>query len=264
MRNRDERPSQATAWVTDDDDALAAIVNLLVVLADNKYRLGRHLSEWAVGSPSLEVGVACAAVAQGELGQARVLYPLLGELPFAGPVDPLERARAYNVSFLDAPFPTWSHAVTALLLVDTAITTMLEALAGSRYEALARRVPRMLEEEAFHWDFTDGRVRELVHLPGGLGHLQARVDESLEEMLCWFGQPGERGVEKLRAEGLLKLGNQELRKAYLDRVGPLLDEVGVEFRLGRNRTTGRWEERHLPWERWNRLQRRLDPVPTTT
>jgi 1,2-phenylacetyl-CoA epoxidase catalytic subunit len=260
----DARPTQANAWVTDNDDALAAVVNLLVVLADNKYWLGRHLSEWAVGAPSLEVGVACAAIAQGELGQARVLYPLLEELPFPRPVDPLGRGRAYNVSMLDAPFATWSHAVAALLLVDTATTTMLEAMAGGRYEALARRVPRMLEEEEFHWDFADGRVRELVRLPGGLGHLQARVDESLEEMLCWFGPPGEHGVETLRDEGLLKSGNQELRHAYLDRAGRLLEEVGVDLRLGRDQTSGRWEDRHLPWERWNRLQRRLSPKPTAT
>jgi 1,2-phenylacetyl-CoA epoxidase catalytic subunit len=257
----DARPAPSNAWVTENDDALAAVVNLLVVLADNKYWLGRHLSEWAVGAPSLEVGVACAAIAQGELGQARVLYPLLAELPFPGPVDPAERERTYNVSVLDAPFPTWSHAVAALLLVDGATTTMLKALAGGRYEALARRVPRMLEEEEFHWDFADGRVRELVRLPGGLGQLQARVDESLEEMLCWFGPPGEHGVETLQGEELLELGNQELRHAYLDRVGPLLEEVGVELRLGQDPTTGRWEDRHLPWERWNRLQRRLNPQP---
>lgn len=258
----DGRPTRANAWVTDNDDALAAVVNLLVVLADNKYWLGRHLSEWAVGSPSLEVGVACAAIAQGELGQARVLYPLLGELPFSGPVDPLERERAYNVSILDAPFPTWPHAVAALLLVDGAITTMLEALAGCRYEALARRVPRMLEEEEFHRDFADGRVRELVRLPGGLEHLQARVDGSLEEVLCWFGPPGEHGVETLRGEGLLDSGNQALRQAYLDRVGPLLQEVGIEPHLGRDQQTGRWEDRDLPWDRWNRLQRRLEPART--
>src|SRR6266508_2346663 len=235
----DARPTQANAWVTDNDDALAAVVNLLVVLADNKYWLGRHLSKWAVGSPSLEVGVACAAIAQGELGQARVLYPLLGELPFPGPVDPLERERAYNVSILDAPFPTWPHAVAALLLVDGATTTMLEALTGNPYEALARRVPRMLEEAEFHWDFADGRVRELVRLRGGLEHLQARVDRSLEEVLCWVGPPGEHGVETLQSEGLLNSGNQALRQAYLDRIGHLLQEVGVELHLGRDQQTGR-------------------------
>ena len=249
------RASNATAWVTDDDEALAALVNLLVVLADNKYWLGRHLSEWAVGAPSLEVAVASAAIAQGELGQARVLYPLLEELAFPGPVDPAQRSRAYRVSLLDRPFPTWSHAVAALLLVDTAVTVMLEALAGG-YPALARRVPRMLEEEAFHWDFAEGRVRELVGLPGGRGQLQAHVDRSLPELLCWFGQPGEQGVEALLAQGVLGHDNRELRRRYLERVGPVLEAAGI--------ARERLDDEDLPWQRWNPLQRRLDPPATTT
>src|SRR4029450_1366011 len=130
-------------------------------------------------------GVACAPVAQGDPARARFLSPLLGELPFPGPVDPAERSRAYRVSLLDRPFPTWSHAVAALRRVRAAVTGMLGALAGGGYAALARRVPRMLEEEAFHWDFAEGRVRELVGLPGGRGQLQAHVDRALPELLCW-------------------------------------------------------------------------------
>jgi ring-1,2-phenylacetyl-CoA epoxidase subunit PaaC len=235
-----------------EDDAGTAVANLLLVLGDNKYWLGRHLSEWAVGSPSLEVGVACAAVAQGELGQARVLYPLLQESAFPGPVDPTERARAYRVSLLDRPFPTWSHAVAALLLVDTAVTVMLEALGAGGFQALARRVPRMLEEEAFHRDFAEGRVQELAGLPGGRGQLQDRVDESLEELLCWFGRPRERGVEALRASGVLGRDNRELRQAYLDRVAPVLQAAGIRLRF---------DGEDLPWGRWNPLQRRLEPPP---
>jgi ring-1,2-phenylacetyl-CoA epoxidase subunit PaaC len=238
-----------------------AEANLLLVLGDNKYWLGRHLSEWAVGSPSLEVGVACAAVAQGELGQARVLYPLLQELAFPGPVDPAERARAYRVSLLDQPFPTWPHAVAALLLVDGALTVMLEALAGGGYAALARRVPRMLEEEAFHRDFAEGRVRELVALPGGRDRLQARVDASLAEVLCWFGRPGEPGVEALRGRGVLDADNRELRRRWLDRVAPVLEEAGIELDLPRD-PAGGLDDGTLPWERWNHLQRRLEPAPT--
>jgi ring-1,2-phenylacetyl-CoA epoxidase subunit PaaC len=246
-----------------EGDAGPAVANLLLVLGDNKYWLGRHLSEWAVGSPSLEVGVACAAVAQGELGQARVLYPLLEELSFPGPVDPARRARAYRVSLLDGPFPTWPHAVAALLLVDTALTVMLEALAGGGYAALTRRVPRMLEEEAFHRDFAEGRVRELAALPGGRGQLQARVDESLAELLCWFGRPGEPGVEALRGRGVLDADNRELRRRYLDRVAPVLEGAGVELHLARDRAGGPLEG-ELPWERWNHLQRRLEPAAPTT
>ena len=249
----ERRRGPAPAWA-EDRDTVAAVVNLLLVLADNKYWLGRQLSEWAVGAPSLEVSVACAAVAQGELGQARVLYPLLEELGFAGPADPRERSRAYNVGILDEPFATWPHAVAALLLVDGALTTMLEALAGGSYEALARRVPRMLEEEAFHAEFAEGRVRELVRLRDGRRRLQERVDDAFPEMLCWFGKAGERGVEALRAHGLLRHGSQELRQAYLDRVGPPLGQAGVD------RARRRWDDGNLPWQRWNPLQRRLEPA----
>ncbi|HEY2957893.1 MAG TPA: Phenylacetic acid catabolic protein [Actinomycetota bacterium] len=254
-----ERPRGAGAWAG-DRQAVAAAVNLLLVLADNKYRLGRQLSEWAVGAPSLEVSVACAAVAQGELGQARVLYPLLEELGFAGQADPALRGRAYNVAALDRPFATWPHAVAALLLVDGALTTMLEALAGGSYQALARRVPRMLEEEAFHTEFAEGRVRELVGLRDGRRLLQARVDAALPEMLCWFGRPDEPGVEALRGHGLLGRGSRELRRAYLDRVGPPLEEAGVELGARRDAATRGWDEGSLPWQRWNPLQRRLDPA----
>jgi 1,2-phenylacetyl-CoA epoxidase catalytic subunit len=242
--------------VPDHHATAPAVVNLLLVLGDNKYWLGRHLSEWAVGSPSLEVGVACAAVAHGELGQARVLYPLLGELGFAGPVDPVKRARSYRVAALDRPFPTWPHAVAGLLLVDTAVTIMLEALAGGDEAALTRRVPRMLEEEAFHWDFAEGRVAELATMPGGSRQLQARVDESLPELLCWFGRAGERGVEALRGRGVLAHDNRELRRRYLERVGPVLDAAGI--------VRGRLNDEDLPWERWNPLQRRLEPPAATT
>ena len=89
------------------------------------------------------------------------------------------------------------------------------------------------------------------------------MDEALAELLCWFGPPGEQGVDTLQGEGLLRSGNERLRQAYLDRIGPLLQEVGVELRLGRDQASGRWEDPKLPWQRWNRLQRRLEPVPAS-
>jgi ring-1,2-phenylacetyl-CoA epoxidase subunit PaaC len=140
---------------------------------------------------------------------------------------------------------------------------MLEALAGAAYQALARRVPRMLEEEAFHADFAAGRVAELAGPLGGAARLQALLDDALEEMLCWFGRPEEAGVETLRAAGLLSRGNDQLRQAYLDRVGPPLVEAGVALRPVRDPATGRWDHGDLPWDRWNRLQRRLDPAGAT-
>ena len=111
----------------------------------------------------------------------------------------------------------------------------------------------MLAEEAFHWDFAEGRVAELAGLPGGSRQLQARVDASLPELLCWFGRPGEPGVEALVAQGVLGQDNRRLRRRYLERVGPVLDAAGI--------VRGRLADEELPWERWNPLHRRLEPAP---
>ncbi len=233
------------------DEALAAFVNLLVVLADNKWYLGLHTSEWAVGAPVLESSVACAAIAQGHMGQARVLYPLLEELPSPVTAGPPDKGgtprRRYNVAALDEPFPTWPRTVAALLLIDGGLNTMLGSLRTTNYEQLARRVGRMLEDERFHRAFADGRVRELCTFEPGRELLQIEVDRLLPEMLCWFGPPGEPGVRALADEGLIDGDGERWRAAYLDRVTSVLDEVGV--------APPTHEE--LPWDRWNPLQRRL-------
>lgn len=245
-----------------NDRALAALVNLIAVLADTKYYLGRRVSEWTTGAPSLETAVASAAIAQEDLGHSRAIYPLLEELPWPGRPLPLEReqdrTRRYSVGFLDAEFPTWSHVVAACVLIDTAVNTMFDALVSAPYEALASRVRRALEEERFHEGYAESLVRQIGAHEAGAAALQARVDELLPEMLCWFGPRGEPGVEILKAEGLLSRNNEELRQHYLGRVAPLLLEEGIRLPVRWNAGVRRWEYDDLPWNRWDPLQRRLD------
>jgi 1,2-phenylacetyl-CoA epoxidase catalytic subunit len=251
-----------TAFSIENDQALAALVNLIVVLADNDYFLGMRISDWAVGAPQLEMGVACAAIAQDKLGHSRALYPLLEDLPWPGAPAPLQRERDrerhYCVSYLDAPFPSWANVAAALGLIGPALGTMFEALAGCRYEALARRVRRILSEEELTVQYVEGVVCDLAASPSGLALLQEQVNPLLTEMLCWFGPIGEPGVEALKAEGLLARDNEELRQAYLGRVMPLLNEIGVQVPI-RQAADGRtWEYGELPWSDWNSLQRRLE------
>jgi ring-1,2-phenylacetyl-CoA epoxidase subunit PaaA len=137
--------------------------------------------------------------------------------------------------------------VAALALIDPALTVMFNALADSRYDDLRKRARRIPGEESFHRKYADGRVRDLARTEGGRRELQARVDELLPEMLCWFGPAGERGVEELKREGMLDKDSEELRAAYLDDIGPALREAGIDLDAG-----------ELPWDRWNRLQRRLE------
>lgn len=236
--------------------ATRALAGLVTSLADNKHALGRRISEWAPGAPTLESAVACAALAQEELGHARVLYPVLQEI--SAPLCPdVESGGHCRVAFLDPPLPSWAHVVTALVLIDGALNTVMEALRDSAFAALARRVGRILDEERFHENYAKGQLLEAASYPQGGERLQEPVAELLPEMLCWFGPDGEDEFERLCREGLLAAGSEALRQAYLSRVGPLLMRAGLELPGLKVGTAGRWDYGELPWHRWDAARRRL-------
>ncbi|MBV9820373.1 MAG: phenylacetate-CoA oxygenase subunit PaaI [Solirubrobacterales bacterium] len=237
--------------VTDDDEALAALVNLIVVLADNKFFLGRRISEWLPGGPSLESAVALAAIAQEELGHARALYPLLEEMPLVDTPGPLqrgaERERKYCLDCLAEPWEWWAEVVAALILVDPALTILFRALEDARYDDLRQRAARVPSEERFHRKYAEGRVRDLARTDQGRETLQRRIDGMLPEVLMWFGPSGEPGVAALKAQGLINSDNDEMRAAFQTDVFPMLEENGLRVEVG-----------ELPWKRWNNLQRKVE------
>ncbi len=251
----------AQEFLVENDEALAALVNMIAVIGDNVYFLGRRVSEWADAGPLLESTAACAAITQDKLGQSRAIYPLLEELPWpntpTGLQGEIDRARRYSVSFLDDPLPSWANVVAALALVGPAVNVVLESVENSRYEALARRAHRILDEERLTSAYAESLVRQIAYEERGRALFQERVNELFPEMLCWFGPDGEEGIEALKAERLASMGNEEMRQKYLDRVVPLLKESGVEVPVEWNESEGRWEYGELPWSEWNQLQRRL-------
>ncbi len=245
--------AEATYEAAVDD----GIANLLGVVADNKYYLGRWLSQWAVGAPGLESAVAAAGIAQGHLGQARALYPLVDELIDGGFGSPDEgRDRRYNMTALDDPFETWAQAVATMFLIDPALDVVLRTLHPVS-EDQARRLDRVLDESRFNTEFARGRLVELTRRwEHGRGHLVRPLAEVLPEVLCWFGPDDERGVRILQEAGVLSADNAGMRGAYLDIVGPVLLEL--DYDVGVSGRPGDWTFEELPWENWNQLQRRLE------
>jgi 1,2-phenylacetyl-CoA epoxidase catalytic subunit len=214
-----------------------ALGRWVAAVADTKFFLGRRLAEWCVGAPELESAVACAAVAQEELGHARVLYPLLAELPLRTPLVPLEReldrAQVLCPEFCRKPWQTWPEAVVGLAAVDTALTVALRCATTSAHEELARRAARIVEEERFHAVFAWGRVRALSRASSAdatRSVLASRIPEVCRWMEDVFG-----GCGVLKAAGLVDADCAELcgrftaaARAQLDRAhADLAELVGV-------------------------------------
>ena len=134
---------------------------------------------------------------------------------------PLERGddrdRKYAVSFLLETDDSWYRAVAALALMDLAMTTLLEACADSSFAELRKRADRILGDERFHARYVDGRLRELGASPAEAAALEDELAALLPETLCWFGPPGEQGLELLVAAEIVSRRNEELRETLSGR-----------------------------------------------
>ena len=208
----------------------AALRRQVVTLADSKRILGLRYSDWLLGAPSIETGIAASSMAQDEWGHARLLYAMLkdfGEDPAAAEHErsPAEYA---NVSVLDEPFSDWAGFVMAQTVVDGALTIALEGLGEGLYESARSRIPKMLGEEEFHRDMGLAWLRSLGRgTEEARGRLAQAGRWALPRTLAWLA-PTDDAYAALVAAGLAAPGDTLLDRFH-DRFSPTLESIGVQI-----------------------------------
>jgi len=149
--------------------ASEALEALLLSMADDEFVLGFWDSEWTGIAPLLEEDIAMSSLATDELGHARALYGLLGDLTGRDP-DAIAYDRApedfRHARLLDHPRTDWAFSMARRWLYDTADAVRLEALAASTYSPLADLVTKIRREERYHLLHVDAWLRRLATTPG--------------------------------------------------------------------------------------------------
>jgi ring-1,2-phenylacetyl-CoA epoxidase subunit PaaC len=252
---------------------VAPLVDLITALADNKHALGLRYAEWCSSGPTIEAGVAATAMAQDELGHARVLYGLLEELPGAPRRSEHEwsAADARTVAFVDRAFAGWPHLIVANLMLDRVLATVLEAALDSRYLPLRQRARKIIEEERYHAIHGQSWLAQLAaEGPEVRAELAAALRGIWSDALCWFGRGDGGALGALVDAGVLGAAGDALRRRFLAQLAPVLAAAGVPAPL---RGAGRqaagnhdieggasWEPAEpLPWDRWDERARRVRP-----
>lgn len=205
-----------------------AVRDLILVLADSKRLLGMRFANWILGAPELEAGIACASMAQDEWGHARLLYALLRD--FGEDVERLEHGReadAYrSIAALDREPESWPELVAINVLVDSALTVQLEALAGAAYLPLRQRVQKLIEEESFHAAHGAAWFRRIAGAgEEGRRLMQDAVADVAPGVLQWFGPDGGRS-RALQEASISDAAGSGMRARLVERIGPLLRTVG--------------------------------------
>lgn len=209
-----------------------ALGPLILGMRDSKMILAREMTQWTIRAPTLETGIALAALAQVELGHAQMLSAVHAN-EFSG-----DAKRAKRVTFNDEithpaalPFlprtQSWPEMVALMCLWDSALASILEALAVSSYAPLHNTIGKMCEEEASHWIFARGAAADLMARDGRVPEaLTASCKALIPRVQRWFETIGD--LTHLRREGLVPDTVPMAR--YASRLGPLLEDMKLAWR----------------------------------
>ena len=206
-----------------------ALERLVLTVADSKRLMGIRYSDWLLGAPSIETGIAASSMAQDEWGHARLLYAMLKELDVDPvPVEHDRPASAYaSVGELDEEMPDWAALVAAMVLVDGALTAVLASFSEGTFEPARSRVPKMLAEEEFHASLGAAWYRRLAATEGeARALLTAATRSMLPGLLAWVGADDEAARAMVDA-GVIGPANERLT-AYREAVRPFTELVGVD------------------------------------
>jgi len=206
----------------------AALVRLVMGLADSKRLMGIRYSDWILGAPTIETGVATSSMTQDEWGHARLLYSMLkhlGEDPVIAEHD--RPAEAYgNLGVLDEPAEDWAALVSAMVIADGAMTAALAGFAAGRFEPAVSRVAKMVSEEVFHVSLSAAWYRRLADASEEAQLLlRAATDRQLPVALAWLGT-NDAAKEALAAAGITSTAAEQVA-SFKDAVRSVLASGGV-------------------------------------
>jgi ring-1,2-phenylacetyl-CoA epoxidase subunit PaaC len=220
--------STVASAATLDAPVRAALRRHLLTLADSKRLLGIRYSDWLLGAPSIETGIAASGMAQDEWGHARLLYAMLKDLDEDPRAIEYERpAEAYtSLDGLDRPFGDWADVVAAMVVLDGALTVALEDFAAGAYEPARTRIPKMVAEEAFHTDLGFAWLRRLA---GGTETARRRAADAVNAVLprtvAWL-EAADAPSTLLADAGLTGAGSHRVERLR-ERTREVLAAVGV-------------------------------------
>lgn len=214
--------------MTAGDSTPGPLSRHILSLADTKRLLGIRYSDWILGSPSIETGIAASSMAQDEWGHARLLYAMLKKLGY----DPFEvehtrpADRYYSAPALDGPFADWADFTAAVVVVDGALAVALESFAAGNFALARTRVPKMLAEEEYHRRFGSAWFARLA---GAGGDAESRLRESamamLPSTLAWL-LPGDEVYDELVDDGRVWAADR-VRERCIDRLAATLRGTGI-------------------------------------
>ncbi|MFD6987845.1 1,2-phenylacetyl-CoA epoxidase subunit PaaC [Streptomyces sp. NPDC059943] len=202
-----------------------------LALADDALILSHRLGEWAGHAPELEEDVALANIALDLLGQARILYSLVGdedELAF------LREERAFrNLQLVEQPNGDFAHSIARQLYFSTYQRLLYDALAAGDgpFAGLAAKAVKEVDyhqDHAEQWTLRlgDGTAESHERMQRACTALWRFTGEMFQPVAGGDGAGDSDGVTGSDGpDGLDGVNRQELEESWLSSITAVLERA---------------------------------------
>lgn len=157
---------------------LTSFIEVIETIADNKYVLGDLLVEIGVSGPDLEATLSTIAMAQGELGHARLLYNWAFDLRGSKKQE-IEKQTGKAFAAV-VSVDSWIDLIGSLYVVNEGLELVLKAMLDGRHPDVINRINKLLKEQKEHIMYSRGWVEQLLN---DQGSIPRKMNESLKKII---------------------------------------------------------------------------------
>ncbi|WP_372885833.1 Phenylacetic acid catabolic protein [Shimia sp.] len=131
-----------------------------------------------------------------------------------------------RLAVFNYPLDGWSDAVVMNLLMGRAVAVQMAEFSLVSYQPLAEAFRAIAPVEARHAELAEEGLAKLAE--GDAAGLQASIDYWWPRVAASFGASDSAKAESLRAMGLRRSGNAELKARWEAEAGAVLDRLGLK------------------------------------
>ena len=220
-----------------DPDMAKLVVKLMVVQADTEFASIQQHRPWLDTAPTLEDRWIESRIVADEARHGLQACRILRDFGEEGQryIDELlaKREGEHKLDAFNMKFETWGDVGAFTCFVDRVGVYQLRAFQECSYGPLARAMPLMLSEEQLHLNFGASVLRRMVQdgpkYYGSKAEAQAAVAKWYPRALDMFGHSNSATSRRAIEYGLKRWTNEEARARFIQEVGGLTAQIGLEL-----------------------------------
>jgi ring-1,2-phenylacetyl-CoA epoxidase subunit PaaC len=166
---------------------LNSFIEILEHIADTKYVLGDRLVEVGISGPTLEATLSAVAIAQAELGHARLLYNWSFDLKeLEGKKIEVKEQTGKAFKEVETIY-NWITLISALYAVNVAQEIILKGFLKARHQEVVTRIQKLLNEQREHILYSRGWSIKLFNEEGIIPkRFNEALDAIVPEIEAWL------------------------------------------------------------------------------